>query len=100
MKREIVIAALKRHEPELKELGVVSASLFGSTARNEAGANSDIDIAVSLEDISGGFATLGRLDQIRDRLSAILGRPVDLIPEPPEASPLKNTIDKDRYLAF
>jgi hypothetical protein len=100
MDRDTAIAILKEHAPELKKLGVVSVSLFGSTARNEAGVNSDVDIAVSLEDMRSGYATIGRLDQVRDRLNALLGGNVDLIPEPLEPGPLKKAIDKDRYLAF
>jgi len=36
MQRETAINALKAHEAELKQLGVVSLYLFGSTARGEA----------------------------------------------------------------
>jgi hypothetical protein len=36
MNKRAVIAALKRHQAELRSLGVVSVSLFGSTARDEA----------------------------------------------------------------
>jgi predicted nucleotidyltransferase len=33
MNRDEVIAKLRQHEPELKAVGVVRLSLFGSTAR-------------------------------------------------------------------
>ena len=46
MTREEAIAILRRHEPELKAAGVVSASLFGSTARGDADPG-DVDIAVA-----------------------------------------------------
>jgi uncharacterized protein len=42
--RKEAIARLKRHEAELKALGVDHLYLFGSTARDEAGADSDIDL--------------------------------------------------------
>jgi predicted nucleotidyltransferase len=44
MKRAEAIAALKRHEAELKQLSVQHLYLFGSTARGEAGAASDVDL--------------------------------------------------------
>jgi predicted nucleotidyltransferase len=48
MDRQQVIATLRDYEPELKPIGVVSASVFGSVARNEAGPDSDVDVVVRL----------------------------------------------------
>jgi predicted nucleotidyltransferase len=79
---------------------VLSASLFGSVARGQARAGSDLDVAVRLEDIPSGFATFGRLDRVRRHLSQLLGVRVDVVPEPETPGPLKNAIDKDRRLAF
>ena len=100
MKRDAALSIIQRHEAELKELGIVSLSLFGSTARNDATHRSDIDVAVRLEEISSGFATIGRLDRIKQRLSELLEARVDLVPEPLEPGRLKTAIDRDRYLAF
>jgi uncharacterized protein len=44
MRREDVIARLKEHEAELRRLGVEHLYLFGSTARDEAGDDSDVDL--------------------------------------------------------
>ena len=52
MDREQVIATLRAHEPELKAIGVLSASVFGSVARDEAGPEADVDAARAIE----GFA--------------------------------------------
>jgi hypothetical protein len=49
MNREQVIATLQAHEPELRQCGVLHASLFGSVARGEAMPESDIDILIALE---------------------------------------------------
>ncbi len=95
-----VIAALKRHETELRELGVVRLSLFGSVAREEAAEDSDIDLAVVLTKGPRGFAHLERKDHIRDRLQEILGKPVDLIEEPTSRQRVQRGIDRDRVLAF
>ena len=100
MKRAAALALIKAHAPELQRLGVISLSLFGSTARDEASDHSDIDVAVRLEDLRSGFATVGRLDRIQERLREILGARVDLVPEPVEPEGLKANVDRDRYVAF
>ena len=48
MEREQILDTLRRHEPALRQLGVLHAGLFGSVARNEAVSGSDIDIVVEL----------------------------------------------------
>jgi predicted nucleotidyltransferase len=49
MNREQVIATLRAHEGELRQRGVQRAALFGSIARGEAIASSDIDIMIELD---------------------------------------------------
>jgi uncharacterized protein len=44
MRREDVIARLKEHEAELRRLGVEHLYLFGSTARDKARDDSDVDL--------------------------------------------------------
>jgi predicted nucleotidyltransferase len=100
MDRAAAIAALKCHEDELKELGIIHAGLFGSTAREEARETSDVDIAVTLTPGPRGFAHLERMDRIKARLSAIIGAPVDVIEEPAESRRVQQAIDRDRVLAF
>jgi uncharacterized protein len=46
MRREEVIARLKKTEPALRAFGVGALYLFGSHARGEAGPDSDIDVFV------------------------------------------------------
>ncbi|WP_072390907.1 nucleotidyltransferase domain-containing protein [Hyphomicrobium sp. CS1BSMeth3] len=100
MQRETAIAVIRSHEAELKELGAVSVALFGSTARGEAGPNSDVDVAVRLDERFRGFYAFGALDRIKLRLTELLKVNVDVIPEPSEPGPLKTAIDKDRQFAF
>ena len=102
MDRNTFIATLRGREAELKALGVVSLSLFGSAARGDATEESDIDVAVTLDPASTprGFYYAGRLDELRERLAAALGRPVDLVPEPVEKARFQKEIDRDRVLAF
>src|SRR5215204_6749919 len=75
MRREEVISVLKRHEPEARALGVQSLFLFGSAARDQARADSDIDLFVDYDCDRFGLIELVRLKQ---RLSEVLGRPADV----------------------
>jgi uncharacterized protein len=49
MRRDDAIRLLKRAEPELRARGVRSLALFGSTARDEAKKDSDVDVLVELD---------------------------------------------------
>jgi uncharacterized protein len=40
---------LRRHEPELRQRGIVHAAVFGSVARGEARERSDVDVLVDLD---------------------------------------------------
>lgn len=44
-----VLQTLQAHEPELRSHGVRHAAVFGSIARGEARADSDIDVLVELD---------------------------------------------------
>ncbi len=46
MKRDAAIAALKNEADAVKALGATSLYLFGSTVRDEAGENSDLDVFI------------------------------------------------------
>jgi predicted nucleotidyltransferase len=75
MRREEAIALLKPRIAELRAPGVGHLSLFGSTARDDARSDSDVDVVV---DFDGG-ATLDRYLDLKERLEAILGTRVDLV---------------------
>ena len=49
MDTETVIATLRANEAPLRQRGVTRAALFGSTARGEAGPNSDLDIMLDID---------------------------------------------------
>jgi len=93
-----VLAALRAHKAELRAAGVLRLSLFGSVARGEAGAGSDVDLAVGLAPEAG--IGLFRLVALERLLSELLGRPVDLLPEPVEAPRLRAAIERDSKRAF
>lgn len=95
---DTVIAILRAHETELRQAGIRALSLFGSVARGDAQADSDIDLAAELDPDAG--IGLFRLIGIERRLGEILGHRVDLLPEPVEKPRLRANIERDRRRAF
>lgn len=102
MNRQQAVAALRGYEPELKAIGVLSASVFGSVARDEAGNDSDVDIAVRLSKSfsKDGLDYFWQLEQLQQRLSRLLGCKVDVVTEPARKERSQKEIDRDRALAF
>ena len=95
---DVVIAALQAHAPELRQTGIRHVALFGSLARGEAGADSDIDLVAELDpDARVGLFRLAGLER---RLAEILGRSVDLLLQPIEQPRLRAIVERDRRSAF
>ena len=76
MERSEVIAKLKRHEAELKELGIEHLYLFGSTARGEARDDSDVDLFF---DHPEGSLGLFALMDVKEAAARILGRKTNIM---------------------
>jgi predicted nucleotidyltransferase len=98
MNRDGVIAALRAHEPALKAAGVVRLSLFGSTARDEARPDSDIDLLAAFDEA----LPLSLLDVIRieNQLADLLGQPVDLTEEGTLRPRARRSVDREAVRAF
>jgi predicted nucleotidyltransferase len=92
------VATLREHESELRAAGVASLSLFGSFARREERAESDVDLAVRLDPNS--HVGLFRFVALESRLTELLGRTVQLLPEPTEDSRLRTNLDRDSLRVF
>ncbi len=76
MNRAQVLEQLAQSKPTLvARYGVTNLALFGSTVRDAAQADSDIDILVSFN----GPATSERYFGVQFFLEDLLGRPVDLV---------------------
>ena len=76
MNRAEVLDQLARSKPTLVDrYGVDRLALFGSTVRDSARADSDVDILLSFK----GPATSERYFGVQFFLEDLLGRPVDLV---------------------
>ncbi len=93
-----VIETLRAHEPELKAAGIVHLRLFGSVARGDSSATSDVDLIADL-DPAQRF-TLLTMVNLENRLADLLGVKVDLAP----SASLKETVHqhavRESVLAF
>lgn len=76
MKREEAIDRLSKRQAELQKLGVKSLYLFGSTARDKAREDSDVDLFFDYEE--GNFG-LFELMEVKDFAAHILCGPVDIM---------------------
>jgi predicted nucleotidyltransferase len=70
-----IIATLRSHRADLDSMGISRLAIFGSFARGEERAGSDVDILV---DFNGPVSIFKFLD-VKERLETLLGRPVDLV---------------------
>lgn len=77
MTRDEVLARLRPHEAELREAGITALYLFGSVARGDARADSDVDLMCDLDSAKpiGLFAFSG----MQLRLQEVLDTKVDLV---------------------
>jgi predicted nucleotidyltransferase len=69
---EHVIATLRIHEAELRKAGIRHLSLFGSVARGDAEADSDVDLAAEFD--PAAEMDLIRLVALERQLGEKLGR--------------------------
>ncbi len=98
MDRKLVIARLQEHAPELKAAGVNHLHIFGSTARDEASATSDVDLMVEFD--GSRRQTLVSLGSLQDRLANILKVKVDLSSADWMREPIRTRALQEAVLAF
>ena len=89
---------LAAKEPELRRRGVRHLAVFGSVARGEDQADSDIDLAVQIED--GHSFSLIRMEETRLLLQDALRRPVDLGEIDSFRPPVRAAFERDRIPIF
>ena len=76
-----VLSTLRALEPELRAAGVRHISVFGSVARGEDTATSDVDLAVDLapDTTPSGFQFVVYIERLKKRLAAALSLEVDIV---------------------
>ena len=95
---ETALRSLLSHEAELRAAGVRHAAVFGSVARGEATASSDIDVLVELD--PEARVSLYDLMGIELRLRELFGRKVDVVSRGGLRPSLDDSILEDAVSAF
>jgi hypothetical protein len=98
MDREQVIATLRANERQLREAGIVRLSLFGSTARGDAGPDSDIDLLAAFDETRR--ISLLDMVHIQNQIADLLGLPVDLIEEGTLKPRVQKSVEAEVVRAF
>ena len=97
-----ILAALRAHEPELREAGVAALSFVDSAASDDDHETSELVVVVRFEPGAAkqGFAYFGMLDELARRLEAIVRRPVGVITEPVRKPDLRREVERHSVVAF
>jgi predicted nucleotidyltransferase len=97
MGRDEAIRRLRRHEADLRRLGVEHLYMFGSTARGEAKEDSDIDLFFDHE--KGKIGVFELID-VKERTAGILGLKTDVMTRNSLHPRLKKRIEESAVLVF
>jgi predicted nucleotidyltransferase len=97
VEKQRAIEILQTRAAEARRLGATALYVFGSTARNQAGEQSDVDMFVDYDPEKFSFVELIRL---RESLSQALGRPADLTTRQGLHPMLKGKIECDAIRVF
>jgi uncharacterized protein len=92
VRRDAAIAAIRAHLPELRrQFHVRDLAVFGSVARDEATAASDVDVLVQFD----GPTTFDAYFGVKEELEKLLGTPVDLATPPMLKPRVKLEVDRE-----
>jgi predicted nucleotidyltransferase len=91
-----VLSTLRSESVALREKGIVHAFVFGSIARGDDHALSDVDIAIEAAPFVGSPAVM----EIEEILSARLGLPVQIISKRGLRSPQHSSILREMIEVF
>lgn len=90
-----ILEHLRSHRDDLKRMHVAGISIFGSAARGEMRADSDIDLLVEFDRPIGLFHFV----RVKNLLEKYLGRPVDLVTKDALRPEMKDSILKETIRA-
>ena len=93
MKKQLAIKLLSQSKEELRSrFGVTQLALFGSTARDTARSDSDVDILVDFD----GPATSRRYFGVQFFLEDLMDCPIDLVTEKALRAELRPYVERER----
>jgi predicted nucleotidyltransferase len=95
---DLLRAQLAEREPELRGRGIRHLAVFGSVARGDDRANSDVDIAIEIE--AGRAFSLIRMEEVRLLLEDALRRPVDIGEIDSFRPPVRAAFERDHVMIF
>ncbi len=100
--RQHIIDTLLSHRDQLTAQGVEHVDIFGSVARDEDGPSSDVDLCIHMKDSARqkGFRQITLVEDLRDWLTKLLGRHVDLVVFPIYRESLRERISEESVRAF
>jgi len=98
MDKHQVISKLREHEVELKAAGIVHLLIFGSVARGEASAESDVDLMADFD--KSKRLTLVKVGSLQSRLTELLGVHVDLFSSEWMREPVRSQALREAVRAF
>jgi predicted nucleotidyltransferase len=93
-----VLETLRRHEDELRRLGIEHVAVFGSTARGEARPESDIDVLIELD--PGHPIGIFQYARVKLFISSLLGNRTDVVNRRNLKPLLRESILRDLVDAF
>jgi predicted nucleotidyltransferase len=93
--RDSIASRLHRHAHELRALGVEGVYLFGSVARGDSRASSDVDVFFDRKTPMGWEVV-----DIYEKLAALIGGEVDLIDRRALHPRLKDRIEAEAVRVF
>jgi predicted nucleotidyltransferase len=93
-----VLQTLRDHQIELRRLGVAHAALFGSLARGEERAESDIDVLVELDE--GRPMSIFEYARLKLYINELLDSPSDVVNRRTLKPLLQASILRDMVHAF
>jgi hypothetical protein len=93
-----ILDRLHDQEPALRQRGVRHLAVFGSMARGEDRAESDVDLAVEIE--PGRAFSLIRFEETRLLLEDCLGRRVDLGEVSSFRPEVRAAFERDKIMIF
>jgi predicted nucleotidyltransferase len=98
MNRNKAVRAIKEHADDIRAFGVSHLYLFGSTARGNAEADSDVDIFVDLR--RRAKFSLFDLMELRDYLGRLLGARADVFPRQGLHRVIRRDVEREAVRVF